>query len=656
MGRTKKILITLTFLILFILLGTNKCKASGDLYLQNLNFDVQIHQDGSMDVTEIWNISIEETNTLFKTFKTDKTKYTSISNVQVSDVTNGTNQPFTEITKLMYHVTKNCYYGLINDDGNFEIAWGVGLDDSRATKTYQISYTVYDAIEKYSDYAELYWQFVGSDFEVDSKKVTGTIMLPEKANTKDEIKVWGHTEGLNGEIYATDLNKIEFEVTNFNSGRYIEIRTLFPTDMIYSSGRTYSKNRLEGVIAEETEWANQANLRRQRKENTKTVLSIVFSVICIAIGIILIKKSVETFKKASQKEKLKPTIDIKYYREMPRTNATPAQALFIYKGSTSDFTAKEMGRIFSATLLNLSLKKYVEFENSVEKKNNITIKILKRESDELQQTEKEVLQYIAGAAKDKNQITVKELERYMKRYSSRLISTKDDMERSTKKELEQCGIYDEKEAKEQSKYATSSFASVFSILFVAIAILPFFIEYIYGKVLLIGILALIILAIVKSIASHKYYKKLNPFTEKGLNEKEMWKGLKKYMEEFSLLDKREVPELAIWEEFLVYATVFGIADKVLKQLKIVYQEIGEDFDINTYGYMHLMMHTDFSSSFTNAMNSAFSSAYASTYSSGSGSGGGFSGGGGGGRWPEEVEEADNASFIEKGDDSVFQLV
>ena len=41
------------------------------------------------------------------------------------------------------------------------------------------------------------------------EKVTGTITLPSNASNKEEIKVWGHTEDLNGEIYATELNKID---------------------------------------------------------------------------------------------------------------------------------------------------------------------------------------------------------------------------------------------------------------------------------------------------------------------------------------------------------------------------------------------------------------------------------------------------------------
>ena len=73
MNKTKKIkktITTLIFLILFIILGNTKSNA-GSLYLDNLNFDAKINQDGSMNVTETWDISISETNTLFKTFKTD---------------------------------------------------------------------------------------------------------------------------------------------------------------------------------------------------------------------------------------------------------------------------------------------------------------------------------------------------------------------------------------------------------------------------------------------------------------------------------------------------------------------------------------------------------------------------------------------------------
>ena len=42
----------------------------------------------------------------------------------------------------MYHVTKDCYYGLQTGKYEFEIAWGVGMDNEKGNRKFQISYTV----------------------------------------------------------------------------------------------------------------------------------------------------------------------------------------------------------------------------------------------------------------------------------------------------------------------------------------------------------------------------------------------------------------------------------------------------------------------------------------------------------------------------------
>lgn len=655
--KIKKIITTLIFLILFIILGNTKSNA-GSLYLDNLDFDAKINQDGSMNVTETWDISISETNTLFKTFKTDNGKYSSITDVEVAEVTNNAEKKFSKVDSLMYHVTKDCYYGMKNDDGNFEIAWGVGLDDSSATKTYKISYKVNDAIAKYQDYAELYWQFVGSDFEVSADKVTGTILLPQNASSKEDIKVWGHTEGLNGEIYATATNKIEFEVNNFRAGRYIEIRTLFPTAMITNSGRTYSRERLNEVIEKETVWANEANARRARAENAKKAGTVIFVIIVAIIDVWLLRSSIKIRKEASKKTKIKPSQELEYFREMPRKNATPAQAVYVYNEVLSTVSTNQMGNIFSATLLDLCLKKYIGFEENPSNKKNIIIKILKKEADDkLEKTEKVILQYIVGAAKGAEEITIKDVEKYMKAHSSNLVELKDDIEKASVRELSQNAIYDENEATEKSNYNTKSvlsFTFVLVVIFVILGLLPAFLESMNEMVMIVGALSIIVLSVFKGLSLRKYASKINVYTQKGIDESQMWKGLKKYMEDFSMLDKREIPEIVIWEQFLVYATAFGIADKVIKQLKAVYKELGKSFEFDdpSYGYMYFMTNNNFTSSFTNSMSSAFTSAYASnyssSYSSGSGGGGGFSGGGGGGRWPEVAAAVDNLENVPKG--------
>ena len=102
-------------------------------------------------------------------------------------------------------------------------------------------------------------------------------------------------------------------------------------------------------------------------------------------------------------------------------------------------------------------------------------------------------------------------------------------------------------------------------------------------------------------------------------------GLKLFLEEFSSINEKEVIEVKLWDEYLMFAYLFGIADKVAKQLKNLYPEVVKDLenqgiDIGTIYYINHI-----STSSVKAASAA--RAAAESYSGG---GGGFSSGGGGG--------------------------
>ena len=61
-------------------------------------------------------------------------------------------------------------------------------------------------------------------------------------------------------------------------------------------------------------------------------------------------------------------------------------------------------------------------------------------------------------------------------------------------------------------------------------------------------------------------------SDKGKEELAEVVGIKKYLDEFTLIAEREITETILWKEYMVYATLFGIADKVIKQLEQVYPE------------------------------------------------------------------------------------
>ena len=102
-------------------------------------------------------------------------------------------------------------------------------------------------------------------------------------------------------------------------------------------------------------------------------------------------------------------------------------------------------------------------------------------------------------------------------------------------------------------------------------------------------------------------------------------GFKKYLEDFSLIAEREVTELGVWKGFMVYAMLFGIADKVEKQLKKLYPNHTEELG-------HLNRNVIVCHSYHRTMYRSYQSARSSGSGGHSsiGGGGGFSGGGSGG--------------------------
>lgn len=619
--RSKKMLLLLLITLLAIIIFSNVSKAASSLDLKRLDFQAKVNSNGSMEVTEIWNIRIDDTNTLYKDFILNKDKYSSISNVKVMEVVEEKEKEFTQLNEEMYHVTEDCYYGLQVEKDKFEIAWGVGMENESDTREYKISYTVNDAIGKYNDYAELYWQFVGENFEIDADEITGTIILPEDVKNKEDIKVWGHTEGLNGEIYVTDNNKIQFKLSNFRAGRYVEVRCLFPTNIIETSGRKYNSNRYDEVIKEETEWANAANAKREWEKNKKNIFRILYVIVVIVLCIVFLRKTIKYLKKLKGLNKYKPEQELEYFRDLPQESVTPGEALYILEEPYSIFTS-QFGNIFSATLLNLDLKKFIELrvEKSEKGKDKIYIRKLKPATPELKEDEAEVLNFVYKVDKEKEEITLKSLEKYIEQHSTLIQKLIERIQKAIETQLEKENRFNKKEKEEYTKYRGIELTYLVSAIITLLWLFPFS-----------------IVLLINGVVCSKIKKKINVLTQKGINEKEKWKGMKKYMEDFSLLDEKEVPAIEVWERYLVYATAFGIAEKVLKQLKILYPNIDEIDALNSSAYMYFMYHSNFSTNFNNAINTSISL----SYSSGSGSGGGFSGGGGGGRRPVAAVAADN---------------
>lgn len=120
-------------------------------------------------------------------------------------------------------------------------------------------------------------------------------------------------------------------------------------------------------------------------------------------------------------------------------------------------------------------------------------------------------------------------------------------------------------------------------------------------------------------------KKKNVMDDMIYNDSSQLLGLKLFLKEFSDMKNKEAIEVKLWDEYLMFAYLFGMADKVAKQFKNLYPEIVHEMEANNLDYGTFIYINSISSRSVNAASSARSAAQ-----SYSGGGGGFNIGGGGG--------------------------
>ena len=109
-------------------------------------------------------------------------------------------------------------------------------------------------------------------------------------------------------------------------------------------------------------------------------------------------------------------------------------------------------------------------------------------------------------------------------------------------------------------------------------------------------------------------------------------GLKHFLLDFSLIRERALQETLIWQDYMVYALLLGIADKVAPQLRRLYPDLQPEIDqyarqATWAGYYNHVMYNAYE---RERQRREEARSGGSGGSASFGGGGGFSGGGGGG--------------------------
>lgn len=559
----------------------------------------------------------------------------ALTNVKVYDV-KFTTTDFSVINKknkefVLVNSAQKGDYGVYTKTKNSEGVDIMSYQPSSYARASLITYTLKDLVVVHNDIAEIAHDFIGTDYAEEINNLIIRINLPSSSK---ELRIFSHGP-LNGNNRIIDDKSVEITYKRLPKNNPVDARVVFDKSLVPKATKKSNADGLNKILEVEKERANYANKLRESARKREKMLQTLAIIMEILLGIWLIGLIAIVYKFYNKNDKeYRSEFDGKYFRDFPE-EYTPSTVSYLMNKSINNLS-------FNAGILDLIRKKAITIEEvTIDKKGLFKNKQQKDYKlsrnmnfnlDTLSTSEKKLFNLLIGTVGNGDYVILGDMKEFSKDYDNakRLISGYDSWRYACESEAETEEFY-ENTKKEKTN------CILYSLIFIPITFLALLCGSNMGRVLimdLFGILAII------------YFSSATKRTKKGNEQYHKWKGLKNFLADFGRLDEKDLPEIKLWERYLVYATMFGLAVKVQNAMKMNLERMNYSDNIDfTYLYFDNYY---FSNLMTNAVNSSFSSArgtistheLASSSDSSSGGygggssfgGGGFGGGSGGGRF------------------------
>lgn len=522
-------------------------------------------------------------------------------------------------------------YGVYTKTTNSEGIEILSYQPSVYKRASLVTYTLKDLVVVHNDIAELAHDFIGTDYQEAISNLIIRINLPSSSK---ELRIFSHGP-LNGKNRIIDDKSVEITYETLDKENAVDGRVVFDKSIVPNATKKSNVDGLGKILEVEKERANYANKLREAARKREKMLQTLAIIMEILLGIWLIGLIVIVYKFYNKNDKeYRSEFNGKYFRDFPE-EYTPSTVSYLMNKSINNLS-------FNAGILDLIRKKAITIEEvTIDKKGLFKNKQQKDYKlsrnmnfnlDTLSTSEKKLFNLLIGTVGNGDYVILGDMKEFSKDYNNakRLISGYDGWRYACESEAETEEFY-ENTKKEKTN------CILYSLIFIPITFLALLCGSNMGRVLLIDLFG--ILAII-------YFSSATKRTKKGNEQYHKWKGLKNFLADFGRLDEKDLPEIKLWERYLVYATMFGLAAKVQNAMKMNLERMNYSDNIDfTYLYFDNYY---FSNSMTNAVNSSLSSArgtistheLASSSDSSSGGygggssfgGGGFGGGSGGGRF------------------------
>ena len=460
-------------------------------------------------------------------------------------------------------------YGYNYTNNGVELCFGKSSYDKH---TYVLYYTITSFVSQVDDADIVYWNLLDSISPAPSNV---NITIFSDTPFSDNLDVWGY--GYNGYAYVYDGKVYMSTDGNLNSDEYMVTLIKFP------KGTFNTTNILDHDFNYYYEMAEKGATHHEENNYSVTII-IIFTAFFWVFIIMFIGAVIKTIPQNGQKYKLSISPDDRKMKDVPNFRDIPCgKDIFkAYYISYNYGLMKKQTDLLGAVLLKWLKEKRISINK--EEKSGLFSKektsiILNNNIDFVNDYEKEIYDMLYEASKD--------------------------------------GIL---ESREFEKWSKNNYEKIFNW---------------FNNVLDCQAEKLIENGNLIKIDKKSLFFKYSEYEPNSLFREDIKqvKGLRKFLIDFTNIKNREAIEVMLYDEYLMFASIFGIAAKVAKQFKELYPDYIQNYD---FDYDDITFINTFSSTGVDAASLARSRAEAYTsggggFSSSGGGGGSFGGGGGGSR-------------------------
>lgn len=506
-------------------------------YINKITMDVELQDNGDAHIQEIWNTELYSGTEMYKPYANMGDM--KIQNLRVSDE-KGTlyeTKDYWNTSASFSFKANKC--GLNRTSDGVEICWGL---TEYGRKEYTIDYDVTNFVNQYTDAQGVYFEFLHDSMDPEAQQVYVTIHPSEDATftfNEENSKIWsfGYPNGIIefkdgvismdscGEVDSNEymVGLIKFEEPLFNTTHEVDQTW----DEVYESA-------MEGAtdVWEDEPWYVQALIM--------IIVFILFVIMALAslilnpITIIVLILVLATKGSGNNGDPTGERLDFKSIggrkltdlKEQPYTREIPQDLSFIkayyllyifdYPGrSVEGIEEGYMGAVLLKWIRNKEITLVPTKSGIFSFKNNdyaIDLSNLGEQSDSIENTLRDILLKAAG---NDRLLEAKEFEKWNRAHYSQLYN-----------------MYSQIKVAAKNKYKDE------------------------------GLLVL-------NEGKGKKLHTVKPELKEKANE---LMGLKHFLLDFSLIKEREAIEVMLWDEYLMYANILGIADKVEEQFSDLYPD------------------------------------------------------------------------------------